>query len=654
MGTILLEEDRPTDVVNADLSDMSAEEAALMAQPSDLSDEEKRRILAVVRAVNLGNYFDLLQIPRTSSRRELKRAYFQLSKQFHPDRYYGRNLAGFKPVLDRIFAAISQFVKTLSDSRTMTGSFDTPTGPKRRRMARFSISLSARIHCQSWRSSQQALSQDLSEGGAFLVTDNPADVGEKIEVLLDDPSGRALRLEGNVVSRRSPEEARKQGRRPGLGVRFGSLPTTDRQRLLSLLSIARDSAPEFSKQTLKPRRRLARGTGPAFRRDPIIGIDLGTTNTSVAVALGDRVQILKWPGGTYSIPSIVAFPERGRCVVGNEAKKLMLRNPRNVIASAKRLLGRHADENELAGYLNDAQFQHTEGPDQQIIARFWNESYAIPQICSYLFSSAREVAEKHLEMPVGRAVVTVPVSFNEERVALIKRAAKLAHLDVVEVIEEPSAAALANRNDRNFGGVVGVYDFGGGTFDFSLVDASAGDLRVLTTTGDSWLGGDDFDLAIAEASADLFWRAHGMDIRQRAVEWQYLVYSCERAKRQLSGETKAQIIVPEVLRNQKGAFDLRINLSREKVEPLWATPIKRSIDTCLQALALVGMHSSQLSAIYLSGGTSYIPLIHRSLARRFGVPVQVGVPPEFAVCAGAGVHAAQLERAMATSLPAVG
>jgi molecular chaperone DnaK len=214
---------------------------------------------------------------------------------------------------------------------------------------------------------------------------------------------------------------------------------------------------------------------------------------------------------------------------------------------------------------------------------------------------------------------------------------------VVEVIEEPCAAAIANQGQKDFNGIVGVYDFGGGTFDFSLVEAGSGDLRVLATTGDSWLGGDDFDLAIADAAANMFWKAEGTDLREKAVEWQYLVLACEKAKRDLSLRDHAQVVVPDVSRNAQGSVDLRINLAREKVELLWAQPIRRSIDTCKQALSLAGVPMSRLSAIYMSGGTSYIPAIRRSLMKSFGVPVHLGIAPEHAVCAGAGIRAAILQ-----------
>jgi molecular chaperone DnaK len=274
----------------------------------------------------------------------------------------------------------------------------------------------------------------------------------------------------------------------------------------------------------------------------------------------------------------------------------------------------------------------------------------MPQLCSYLFAAAKHAATQALGTRVHKAVLTVPVTFDDARIRAMRRAARLAHLEIMDVIEEPTAAALANRGDQRFDGVVGVYDFGGGTFDFSLVEAHGGDLRVLATAGDSWLGGDDFDIALADAVANACWRAHDIDLHGRAVEWQYLVHSCEQAKRSLSVEAHAQVVVPEALRDRRGARDLRMKLSRDRVEPLWREAIGRSVSTCDQALALAGVPRSSLRAVYLSGGTSFIPAVRRRLQAAFQAPILPGISPQHAVCAGAGIHAAQIERSMPRSL----
>jgi molecular chaperone DnaK len=384
----------------------------------------------------------------------------------------------------------------------------------------------------------------------------------------------------------------------------------------------------------------------------VVGIDFGTTYTSVAAAVANRVQILPWPDGSRAIPSVVAFTGPGRAVVGAEARDRQLRDPRRVVASAKRLLGRTLDDPELAAHLAQAAFDRATGPDGRLVVEMWGEPYATAQLCGYLLDAARINAERVLGHAVDRAVVTVPVSFSAERIQLVRRAGQLAHLDVVEVIEEPSAAALACRHTPGFGGLIGVYDFGGGTFDFSVVEASGGDFRVLTTAGDSWLGGDDLDYAVAEAASNLFWRVHGIDLRLRVVEWQHLLASAEKAKRDLSVVDAATLFVPEVLHTPHGAQDLRIKVTRDRVEPIWAPAIERSLHTCISALAALGKRPSDLSAIYLSGGTSYVPAVRRALSQRFKLPIRIGAPPDHAVCLGAGIHAAHLERRVPTLVAA--
>ena len=386
--------------------------------------------------------------------------------------------------------------------------------------------------------------------------------------------------------------------------------------------------------------------------DPIVGIDLGTTYTSVAAVVGKKVSILPWPDGAKSWASVVAFPALHECLVGTEARKRLATDPPHTVASPKRLLGRRYDDREIQGFIGAAPYRTLAGPDGSVVVEIWGQQYAITQLCGYIVEEARRVAETALGREVRRAVMTCPVSFDDDRSRIFQRAGEMAHLEIVAMIDEPSAAALANRFDPNFGGVVGVYDFGGGTFDFSVVDVSKGDFQVLATAGDTWLGGDDFDSILAEAAANQFWRMHKVDLRKQAVEWQKLVFACERAKRMLSVENEGAIYVPEVLRSAEGMVDLNISLDRATFERACKPVVDRSLATCDEALELLGMKPSDLSTVYLSGGTTYIPTVREALARHFAVPVRTGVPPEHAVCLGAAIHAAQIQFRAATTLDA--
>jgi actin-like ATPase involved in cell morphogenesis len=652
-----------------ELGDPSAREAELLAEEVDLEPWEKRRILAVVRALESSDYHDVLSLPSGASGRDLKRAYFDLSRHLHPDRYAGRRLGSFAPVLDRAFAAVSQVVKSLSDSRTVMGVQSIAAGPRRRRAERLVLRTPVTVSGLEGGRQERMEAIDLSRGGAFLAGETACRPDQVIEVALQPPGAQALFLPARVVWTRPPEVARQGELEPGIGVRFEAMGVSERARLDELLVMAQHCAPDAPGSALlfqtadlgsaavaqaeaTAQRRLARGTERMSLPRRVIGIDFGTTYTSVAAAVANRVQILPWPDGSRAIPSVVAFTGPGRAVVGVEARDRALRDPRRVVASAKRLLGRTLDDPELAAYLAQAAFDRAAGPDGRLVVEMFGEPYATAQLCGYLLDAARVNAERVLGHAVDRAVVTVPVSFSAERIQLVRRAGQLAHLDVVEVIEEPSAAALASRHTPGFGGLIGLYDFGGGTFDFSVVEASGGDFRVLTTAGDSWLGGDDLDYAVAEAASNLFWRVHGIDLRLRVVEWQHLLASAEKAKRDLSVVDAATLFVPEVLHTPHGAQDLRIKVTRDRVEPIWAPAIERSLHTCISALAALGKRPSDLSAIYLSGGTSYVPAVRRALSQRFKLPIRIGAPPDHAVCLGAGIHAAHIERRVPTLLAA--
>jgi len=539
-----------------------------------------------------------------------------------------------------------------------------PVGPRRREDPRYLFEVRLRAKCPSWPNLLELFTGDLSAGGMFIPTRVAAAVGERVELELELPHGGQLALRGQIVSRLAPEEAPGRGRRPGIGVKLDPMAGEELARFAQILATARAAAPTpepgdpaGSDAVTAPRPAVPvpvppEGSSP-HRRPPasvVIGVDLGTTYTSVSALRGNRVTVLPLPDGSRQFPSVVSFPAPGTCLVGDPARDRLAVDPAHTVPAAKRLLGRQSSDRELEAHLALAPYQKSVGPDGQVLVEMWGETYAIAQLCSYLLADARKLAEKALGERVSRAVVTVPVSFDDERIQMVRRAGQLANLEIVDVIDEPSAAALANRFRPDFGGVVGVYDFGGGTFDFSVVDAARGDLKVLATAGDTWLGGDDFDLAVAEAVANQLWRMHGVDVRTRAVEWQQLLFACEQAKRQLSAGDTAVIFVPEILRTPAKNLDFRLRITRPPLERVWAPVIERSLGTCQEALALLGMAPRDLGSIYLSGGTTYIPAVRQALAARFGVPVKTGVPPEYAVCLGAGIHAAQLQQQRATTL----
>jgi len=549
---------------------------------------------------------------------------------------------------------------------------------------------------------------DVSRGGLFIPTDQPAEVGEGAEVKLTLPDDTTFVAGGKVVAVVSADVASDTGRPQGIGIKLDAPTGDDKARFDRLLEHARSQQPapeavpepvpegsegdavtgtgsvrlsavqravdldSMAKQppaqvrnaepnvrfatatperAERPRPRLP--TGQAAKPSGcIVGIDLGTTYTSIATVIGKKVSILQHGDGSRSCPSVVSFNQDGSHVVGDEARQRVASDPAHTVASPKRLLGRDYDAREVQTFLNQAPYRNFAGPDGQTVVEIWGRQYPITQICSFLLDNARQVAEAQLGEPVTQAVVSVPISFDRDRVSSVRRAAEMAGLELAAVLDEPSAAALANRFDPGFGGTVGVYDFGGGTFDFSVVDVSAGDFQVLATAGDTWLGGDDFDQVLAEAAANQFWRQHKVDLRKQAVEWQKLVFACERAKRVLSSEDTAVIKVPNVLRTADGMVNLKLSVDQPTFRRAASALVERSLAVCNDALRLAKMQPNALTAVYLSGGTTYIPVIRKALAAHFRVPIRTGVPPEHAVCLGAAIHAAQLQYRGSTILEA--
>ncbi len=371
----------------------------------------------------------------------------------------------------------------------------------------------------------------------------------------------------------------------------------------------------------------------------VVGIDLGTTHSSIGVVSGRKAFVLADENGHHLQPSVIAFPTRTTQLVGVAAKPQAAVDPSHTVTSPKRLLGRRFDDPEVQTFLSHQAYLSKPSPDGTTAIEIWQQPYAIPQLSGYILRELRRIAEMRLGAELSRAVISVPVAFDAARLAATRRAAELAGWTDVSFVDEPTAAAGANRNAPGFRGTVGVFDFGGGTFDFSAVEVSRG-LRVLATAGDPWLGGDDVDTALAEAAASQFWHRHKVELRNQTVEWQRLCFACERAKRELSTSEHALIEVKDVLRTANGMVDLQLQLDRAALTRVLRPFLERALAVCEQALAEARVARASLSAIYLCGGLCNLPPVRDAVAQHFGVPLHAGAPPELSVCLGTAIEGA--------------
>ncbi|HUQ08249.1 MAG TPA: Hsp70 family protein [Kofleriaceae bacterium] len=385
----------------------------------------------------------------------------------------------------------------------------------------------------------------------------------------------------------------------------------------------------------------------------IIGIDLGTSNTAVSVVRDGKVSVLANADGSRAIPSVVSFPkDKGQGpIVGAEARRRLATDPSRTIQSPKRLLGRKFADREVQSFIGGAAYRAVAAPDGNVLVEMDSEKYAMPQLCGFILEAAKKLAERHLE-DVRLAVLAVPVSFDDARVKAVEVAAKLAGLEVVGLIAEPNAAALANRYVPGFGGLVGIYDFGGGTFDFSIVDVSRSRFQVVGSGGDPWLGGDDIDTVLADAAANQFWRQHKVDLRKAAVEWQRLRFACEEAKRTLSTAESARLEVKDVLRTAEGMVSLKLSLDRATLSRASGAIVRRSLEVADRAMTQAGIKGSDLTAVYLCGGSSQMPSVRDAVQKHFGVPLKAGVAPEQAVCVGAAIHGSLIAQRRTSPLSA--
>jgi len=570
---------------------------------------------------------------------------------------------------------------------------------------RFPFELAVEISAKDWEDVLHLTTDNISQGGLFIRTDEPPDVGSRLQITLQLPDGGELVVDGVVVHSITFERA-WEGLAAGFGVRFdskhdmdlglleamavaqaGDLQADDEaeayvsvparltspdgspaqvasaHRLLQLSAVralaeqARDDGtyeidlpdgaiidlpppPEAISEveeadhraTPRPEPPKAAPTVAAEGQAVVFGIDFGTTYSSIAMVRGQNIAILEDEEGITMFPSSVCYPDDGSTLVGWSAREQAPLNPATTFRSPKRLIGRRHDDQRIEALLASSPLRTSAGPNGEVVADVHGETITIPQVCAEIIRYVAAIGSAGAKTTVERIVLSVPTSFEEERHA-IKRAAELAGLTVVGIVDEPVAAAMAyglGRQDQT----VAVYDFGGGTFDFSVMAIKKGRFEMLGESGDPWLGGDDFDLALANHVADLFWRRTKVDLRQRQVEWQRLLFHCEAAKRRLSSEEEVLLSAPAMLMSLKGPVDLELTISREQCHALWSDLVGQSLDAVEGCLSLASMGPGDVDAVVMTGGVSRIPLVQQRVQELFQQQIELTVNPEHAVVMG--------------------
>lgn len=568
-----------------------------------------------------------------------------------------------------------------------------------RQHKRFPVVWGVQIQTADWSEARELATGNVSRGGLFVRCDGIApEVGATVEVTLQLPDDMVLRAQAEVVHVIPAPRATEVGMAPGFGLRFLAKHSVDLSLLEGLaatntagphaytieeeayislpaiLQIADEppkttsahklvAAPEAPSIVDRPEEHAIPDIPdevditsdlddepPAPPAEPaparvtprtaarIFGLDFGTTFTSIAVVDGNQVRVLQDEEGQHLLPSVVCYPESGAPLVGWPAKEKLATLPATTFSSPKRLVGRLFRDPNLDPILSSSPVRYGEGPGGQITADVYGQTLAITQVCAEVFRRAAEIGERACGSRVEQVVLSAPVGFGPERAAL-KRAAELAGLHVAGMIDEPVAAAMAFGLGLQPGARVAIYDFGGGTFDFTLLGIKAtGGFEILGESGDPWLGGDDFDLALASYAANQFWREHKIDLRERAVEWQRLLFLCERAKRKLATEEQHLLRARAMVLSLRGPVDLTVPLDRAVLERLCGELVDRSLAAVESCLAIAEVAPEAVDHLVLTGGTSRMPLVRQRVAAYFRRDMTLLHDPEVAIVSGNAIY----------------
>jgi molecular chaperone DnaK len=375
----------------------------------------------------------------------------------------------------------------------------------------------------------------------------------------------------------------------------------------------------------------------------VIGIDLGTTNSCVAVMEGKSPKVIENAEGMRTTPSMVAFTEDGEVLVGLPAKRQAVTNPENTFFAIKRLIGRRWDDPMVEKDKKLVPYKIVKAGNGDAWVESHGKQYSPSQISAFILQKMKETAEAHLGQKVEQAVITVPAYFNDAQRQATKDAGKIAGLEVLRIINEPTAAALAYGLDKKEGKTIAVYDLGGGTFDISILEIGDGVFEVKSTNGDTFLGGEDFDMRIVDYLANEFKKESGIDLRGDKLALQRLKEAAEKAKIELSSTTQTEINLPFITADQSGPKHLTMKLTRAKLESLVDDLIQKTVGPCQNALKDAGLKPAEIEEVVLVGGMTRMPKVVETVKNFFGREPHKGVNPDEVVAIGAAIQAGVLQ-----------
>ena len=375
----------------------------------------------------------------------------------------------------------------------------------------------------------------------------------------------------------------------------------------------------------------------------VIGIDLGTTNSCVAVMDGKAAKVIENAEGMRTTPSIVAFSDDGERLVGQPAKRQAVTNPERTFFAVKRLVGRRYDDPMVEKDKKLVPYKIVKASNGDAWVEADSKTYSPSQVSAFILQKMKETAEAHLGQKVDQAVITVPAYFNDAQRQATKDAGKIAGLEVLRIINEPTAAALAYGLDKTKAGTIAVYDLGGGTFDVSILEIGDGVFEVKSTNGDTFLGGEDFDMRLVSYLADEFQKEQGINLRNDKLALQRLKEAAEKAKIELSSTTQTEINLPFITADQSGPKHLTMKLTRAKFEALVDDLVQKTIEPCRKALKDAGLTAGEIGEVVLVGGMTRMPKVQEVVKQLFGKEPHKGVNPDEVVAIGAAIQAGVLQ-----------